>query len=289
MQKKNHDLCVSAIKKQQRIRTRIIKRETQSKADLKVLITPPKKTVALPIIVKKVVKKVVKKHKPKFVNGKRIIRVRRGRGNVWLQDRFGKWVNLNVQGIFSYLKDTKNQLQIYTQFAPLRLGSVISGIIVKAGKTIIKAEENGEVTVNGRQVQFNGAKIVFKNGLLVSVTKNTLGTYDFIGLHKELLSFRYFRKLRSYDIKAFSRNSKGISGLYEDPRHPKRYVIKRSEKIFDQYVDYDKITNSSGNKQQLKQSTKCCKKVVGYISRNQCMKDYFRTDMCFAGEYVKKI
>jgi len=53
MQKKNHDLCVSAIKKQQRIRTRIIKRETQSKADLKVLITPPKKLLHSQLLLKK--------------------------------------------------------------------------------------------------------------------------------------------------------------------------------------------------------------------------------------------
>jgi len=65
---------------------------------------------------------------------------------------------------------------------------------------------------------------------LVSVTKNKVGVYSFIGLHKETLHFRYFRKLRSYDIRAFAKNSKGISGLYNDPRHPKRYVVRKSKK-----------------------------------------------------------
>jgi len=86
---------------------------------------------------------------------------------------------------------------------------------------------------------------------LVSVTKNKVGVYSFIGLHKETLHFRYFRKLRSYDIRAFAKNSKGISGLYNDPRHPKRYVVRKSKKIFDQYVSFDRITNTSGNHQQL--------------------------------------
>jgi len=60
--KKNKTLLVRAIRKQKRIRTRLMKRENQAKFDLKALLSPPKK-VSLPKIVNKGCKKKKIVHK----------------------------------------------------------------------------------------------------------------------------------------------------------------------------------------------------------------------------------
>jgi hypothetical protein len=272
---KNHKNCSFALRKKKSTINRIEKREQKTKVNLNKLLNPKKKKVALP------------KPKKVAVVPKRIPRTRRGRGDVWLQDKNGNYIDVNVMGTFSYLRDVKHGIEIDAQFGQMGLGSVISGVSVSARNNVIKAERNGEVSLNGRVVKEKSAIFQY-NGNTVQILKlnaKTPGLYIIKGLRDERLSFRYFPKLKSFDIAAESKELL-TTGLFSDPANPKKYILSKKQSKFAKYVAFDYLDESSGNKDQIGEALKCCGKLKTKIAQENCKKDYYRTDVCFADEYT---
>jgi len=227
------------------------------------------------------------KPKPRPVIRRPVVRRRRGRGDVWLQDKKGNWVDVNVEGTFIYMRDPKNGIEIDTQFGQKGLGSVISAIILKARNNVIKAERNGQVTINGRLVQEKSAFLIF-NGNNVQVKKiqtKKIGLFIVKGLREDKLSFRYFKKVRSYDLNAASSDN-NVIGLFRDPANPRKYILPKKLSNFAKYLRFDLLDETDGNPEQKVAAEKCCDKLKNIVAKDNCKKDYYRTDVCFLEEYT---
>jgi hypothetical protein len=205
---------------------------------------------------------------------------RRGRGDVWMQTKGGKWIDVNDRGTFKYLEDNKIGLTINVQFTARGKGTVISAIALHAkGKTIV-AESDGTVKVDGNTVlgrKGKGAVFEFK-GDNINTYKFKRHFFEIRGLRKERLSFEYDRENESYQIVVGSIAQHHI-GLYADPEHAEKYQVSEDNSPFEQYVSFRKVRSLKPTRNQLKKATECCKELTG-VKRSECVTDFVRTNQC---------
>jgi len=198
-----------------------------------------------------------------FVARRPIVR-RRGRGDVWMQTKGGKWLDVNDRGTFVYLEDSKIGLKIDVQFTKIGKGTVISAVALHArGKTIV-AENDGRVRINGETVRGRkgrGALFQYK-GRKLRVFKYKKRFFEFRGLRKDRLSIEYEKETKSYMIVVGSA-AKHHVGLYTDPEHAEKYQIDEDESPFESYVEFEKVAPLTPTAGQKKGARLCCKKLVG--------------------------
>jgi len=228
--------------------------------------------------------------RPVVARRRTVVRRRRGgKGDVWLQDKNGNWLDVNVVGTFRYFRDSNNKFDVDVQFGSINLGSAITAVAIIARGNVIKGEKNGLVTLNGRLIAEKSAILKFDNDkveIKKLVTKEP-GLFIIEGLRKEQLSFRFFAKVGSYDIKESTTVSHS-EGVFSDPTNPKKYVISKKESKFTNYIAFGKNDVSTGNPEQKQEAEKCCGKLIGK-DKEMCETDYYRTDVCFADEYTANL
>jgi hypothetical protein len=202
--------------------------------------------------------------------------VRRGRGDVWMQTKGGKWIDVNDDGTFLYLKDSVIGLNIFTQFRNIRGGSFIKSVaLVSKGKTIV-CGSNGRCEVDGELIKRRGALFDFKDDFKISKFKR--GFYEFVGLHEERLAIEYEKESRSWMIVVGS-NAEHHEGLYVNPENPEKYQITKEENPFKRYIEFKKITPTRASRKVLRRARRCCKKLLKE-KRKECVSDYIRTRKC---------
>jgi len=205
---------------------------------------------------------------------------RRGRGDVWMQTRGGKWVDVNDRGTFKYLEDNKIGLTIDVQFTKRGKGTVISAVSISAKDHKVVALSDGSVELNGESVRGRkgkGAVFDFAEDE-VKVFKFKKGYFEIRGLSKERFSFEYEKETKSYQIVVGTVAAHHV-GLFADPRHAKKYQIPESESPFERYVKFQVVKPLRPTRKQRKAAKTCCKKLTG-IKRKECKSDYYRVGKC---------
>jgi hypothetical protein len=214
-----------------------------------------------------------------FVPRARPVFRRRGRGDVWLQDSNKKWIDLNYDGTFNYLRDNKINLKIDAQFSNLGKGSVISAVAIQARGKKIVAESDGKVTVNGELVKFDSAIFDFeKNTFNIFKLDGKKGIFEIRGLREDRFSFEYESESKSYMIVVGSLE-KHHYGLYAHPRNIAKYQISKNESIFSNYIAFKKLKEVKPTKEQIEGAAKCCDKYEGE-KQKECKSDFVRTGEC---------
>jgi len=207
--------------------------------------------------------------------------VRRGRGDVWMQTRGGKWVDVNDRGTFKYLEDNKIGLTIDVQFTKRGKGTVISAVSISAKDNKILALSDGSIELNGVTVRGRKGKgaIFDFEGDSVKVFKfKTIGTFEIRGLHNERFSFEYEKETQSYMIVVGTIAAHHV-GLFADPRHAKKYQIAEEDSPFERYVEFQVVKPLRPTRRQRKAAKTCCKKLTG-VKRRECRSDYYRVGKC---------
>jgi len=80
-----------------------------------------------------------------------------------MQTKGGKWIDVNDDGTFLYLKDPVVGLKIFTQFRNIRGGSFIKAVALASKGKLIVCHANGRCTVDGNELKQRGAIFDFKD------------------------------------------------------------------------------------------------------------------------------
>jgi len=207
------------------------------------------------------------------------------RGDVWIQDQNGEWVEVNAVGSFRYLYDKESDLKIDTQFTSFGSGSITSSIIIRARGSTIKANSDGSVEINGKKHLRNGKLIIkFIDRKIVTKSKPKGDNITIIkGLTNDKLGFIYEKDSKSYGLSVQA--SEHARGLFVDPEHPKKYQLLPKNSKFERYIEFKVLTETEGTKEERKRAFECCHLLNSDVKVNQCMSDFIRTKTCLIKEY----
>jgi hypothetical protein len=219
----------------------------------------------------------------RFFPTRRVFR-RRGRGDVWLQTKGGKWLDLDVDGTFKYLRDNKVGLKVDLQFTSLGKGSVISAVAIQAKGKKIVAERDGKVSVNGEPIKLNGAIFDFEKNQFQQF-QHKKNEYEIRGLTEDRLTFKYEEDSQSYMVVVGSLEPHHV-GLFANPENPEKYQVTEKKSLFIQYVPFKKLAKKVPTKEELVAAGKCCDKLKGEKVK-ECKSDFIRTGECLQHYFDK--
>jgi len=88
--------------------------------------------------------------------------IRRGKGDIWLQGKDKKWVDVNDVGTFNYLTDPVSKYSIDIQLTKkYKYATFVTGVAIKAKGKIILGNNKGEISIDGELVHHHAAYFDF--------------------------------------------------------------------------------------------------------------------------------
>jgi len=210
------------------------------------------------------------------------------RGDVWIQDSNGQWVEVNAVGSFRYLTDRQNAIKVDTQFSQFGSGSITTGIVVRARKHVIKTE-HGKVFLNGKKISKKGHNIRINfigNHVKYHLSKKHKHYKTFIrGLTEQRFGFVYDIKTKSYELTVISES--GSRGLFVDPLNPAKYQLTEKQSKFSSFVGFKMLQSTEGTPEQRRKAMDCCHILHSEEKLQECISDYVRTGHCLVSSFKK--
>jgi len=214
--------------------------------------------------------------------------IRRGKGDIWLQGKDKKWVDVNDVGTFNYLTDPVSKYSIDIQLTKkYKYATFVTGVAIKAKGKIILGNNKGEISIDGELVHHHAAYFDFNQDGKNFKLDEAPGTFEFRGLGKEKFSIKWESDEKAYSI-AIGTIETDHEGLFVNPETPEKYIISEENSVFKEYVPFEKIITPEPTDDQKKGAEKCCSSLKE-PTLTQCKTDFERTNKCFDYYFEDKL